>query len=199
MESVLISMKKPTLTIIGGANGSGKTTLAREYVAERAVEYLGADDIARELNPTTPEAVAIKAARIFSQRLGDYLERQTSLVVESTLSGFSLRKWIEKARDSDYKVRVLFVFLDSPELCIQRIAARVAKGGHNVPDEDVRRRYIRSNENFWNIYKNLADDWSLFHNSEGNLTQVVSADRKDIIIIDEERYEKWLKMVKTEN
>lgn len=58
-------MKKPTLTIIGGANGSGKTTLAREYVAERAVEYLGADDIARELNPTTPEAVAIKAARIF--------------------------------------------------------------------------------------------------------------------------------------
>lgn len=82
---------------------------------------------------------------------------------------------------------------------IQRIAPRVAKGGHNVPDEDVRRRFIRSNENFWNIYKNLADDWSLFHNSEGNLTQVASADRKDIIIIDEERYEKWLKMLKTEN
>lgn len=187
-------MKKPNLTIIGGANGSGKTTLAREYVAAENLEYLGADDIAHELNPADLEAVAIQAARIFSRRFGDYLKNQSSIVVESTLSGLSLKKWIEKARALDYDVRILFVYLDSPELCIQRIAARVAAGGHGVPDADVLRRFARSNSNFWNSYKNTADQWNLFFNTGDSFEQIAAADAKGVIIFDETRYLQWLEM-----
>lgn len=181
-----------TLIIVGGANGSGKTTLAQEFVSAEQIKYLGADDIARELNSEQPEQVAIEAARIFSQRLNDSLEQGESL------SGLSLRKWIGKARNLDYGIKIVFVYLDSPELCVQRIAARVARGGHYVPEDDVRRRFSRSNRNFWNAYKDLADKWSLFFNAGDNLEQVAFQDKNGVIIIDEERYKKWLLMVETE-
>ncbi len=189
-------MEQPKLIIIGGANGSGKTTLAREFVALENYTYLGADEIARELNERQPEKVAIEAARLFSQKFGEFLEKRESLIVESTLSGLSLRKWIEKARNFDYEIEILFVYLSSPELCIQRVAARVAKGGHNVPEDDIKRRFSRANINFWNIYRNLADQWNLFYNAGDNIFQVAGGDREGEIILDEARFAEWNKMVK---
>jgi predicted ABC-type ATPase len=146
-------MGQPKLIIIGGANGSGKTTLAREFVLVDKIDYLGADEIARELNPKNPEDEAISAARIFSYRLDDYLANRKSVLVESTLSGLSLRKHLAAARIQNFEITILFVYLDTPELCIERVAARVAKGGHHVPDEDIRRRFKRANINFWKVYK----------------------------------------------
>lgn len=102
-------MKQPQLIIIGGANGSGKTTLAREFVALENYTYLGADEIARELNAKQPETVAIEAARLFSQKLGEFIEKSETLFIESTLSGLSLRKWIERVRSFDYAVKILFI------------------------------------------------------------------------------------------
>ncbi len=190
-------MEQPKLIIIGGANGSGKTTLAREFVLVDKIEYLGADEIARELNPTNPEHEAISAARIFSQRLEDYLAKQKSVLVESTLSGLSLQKHLAMAKTQDFEITIIFVYLDSPELCIERVAARVAKGGHHVPDEDIRRRFKRANINFWNVYKNLADDWSLFYNTGENIAQIAEGVLENTSILDAKEYEKWLKL--TEN
>lgn len=187
-------MVKPTLIIIGGANGSGKTTVAREFVALENFAYLGADEIARELNPQQPEKVAIEAARLFSRKFGELLERKESFIVESTLSGLSLRKWIERARGFDYEVEILFVYLSSPELCVQRVAARVAKGGHHVPEADIKRRFARANANFWRVYKNLADVWSLFDNAGDIITQVANGNKNGEIILDEARFEEWKKM-----
>jgi predicted ABC-type ATPase len=187
---------KPQLIIIGGANGSGKTTLAREFVRLENYTYLGADEIAGELNAQQPEQVAIEAARVFSRKFGEYLEKKESLIVESTLSGLSLRKWIEKARSFDYAVKILFVYLSSPELCIQRVAARVAKGGHDVPEADIKRRFARANLNFWHVYRDLADEWSLFYNAGDNIFQVAGGDRRGEIILDEARFIKWNEMVK---
>lgn len=188
-------MEKPRIIIIGGANGSGKTTLAREYVAVENIKYLGADEIARELNEEKPEDAAIKAARLFSQRLHDLLKNRESFVVESTLSGLSLQRRIEKTRKFGYAVEVVFVYLDSAELCVQRVAARVAQGGHHVLSEDVRRRFSRVNRNFWNIYKEIADKWNLFFDVTDSFQQIAAADREGVIIFDEERYPEWLKMV----
>lgn len=100
-------MEKPKLIIIGGANGSGKTTLAREFVAVENYDYLGADEIARDLSPNDPEAEAISAARIFSQRLADYLKIGKSVLVESTLSGLSLQKHLLRAKERNFEVTVL--------------------------------------------------------------------------------------------
>ena len=187
-------MEQPKLIIIGGANGSGKTTLAREFVLVDKIDYLGADEIARELNPNNPENAAISAARIFSQRLEDYLANRKSVLVESTLSGLSLRKHLAIAKTQDFEITILFVYLDSPELCIERVAARVAKGGHHVPDADIRRRFKRANINFWNVYKHLADKWNLFYNTSGIITQVANGDQEGLTILDNVRYQEWLKL-----
>lgn len=187
-------MKRPQLIIIGGANGSGKTTFAREIVSNTGIEYLGADEIAAELNAAEPLKAAVEAARIFSKRFADALENRKSLIVESTLSGLSLKKFLIKARENKFSVSIFFVYLDSAELCVRRVSARVAKGGHHVPPEDVRRRYLRSNTNFWNLYKNLADDWFLFFNAGSSFEQISNGDLNGVTIIDEARYQQWLKM-----
>ena len=186
---------QPELIIIGGANGSGKTTFAREIVAQTGIEYLGADEIAAELNPAAPETVAIEAARIFSRRFGEYLNSGESVLVESTLSGLSLKKFLRAAKENGFRIRVWFVYLDSAEMCVRRVAARVAKGGHHIPDKDVRRRFVRSNANFWNVYKNSADKWHLVFNAGDSFEQIAAGDGKGVIILDEARYEQWLKMV----
>lgn len=190
-------MQQPELIIIGGANGTGKTTLAREFVAVEKLRYLGADEIARELNADHPEQAAIAAARTFSARLDTALDTGESLVVEATLAGLSMRKHLQQARQRGYRIRLLFVYLDSAELCIDRIAARVARGGHHVPELDVRRRFTRANRNFWHGYKNFADAWHLFYNAGTMIEQVASGTLRDEMILDEERYQKWLTMVRT--
>ena len=189
---------KPELIIMGGANGSGKTTFAHEIVAQTGIEYLGADEIAAELNPASPETVAIKAARIFSRRFDDYLNSGESVLVESTLSGVSLKKFLRLAKEKDFQIKIWFLYLDSAEMCLRRIAARVAKGGHHVPPEDVRRRFKRSNGNFWNVYKNSADKWHLGFNAGDSFEQIAAADENGVIILDEARYKQWLKMMGSE-
>ena len=182
------------LFIIGGANGSGKTTLAREILGSSVIEYLGADAIAAALNKQNPEKAAIAAARHFSRKLGESIEKDESLIVESTLSGISLKKFLLRAKEKGFRVSIYFVYLDSAELCIRRIASRVALGGHHVPPEDVRRRFERSNKNFWNVYKELADEWNLFLNAGDDFQQIAVGNEQDVIIFDDERYEQWLKM-----
>lgn len=150
---------KRELIVIGGANGSGKTTFAREIITEKGLKYLGADDIAFELDASDFESVKIEAARIFSRSLTESLENGESLIIESTLAGLSLKKHLQKAKQNDYSISMFFVFLDSVELCLKRIKSRVENGGHNVPEKDVRRRFLRANENFWNVYKDLANKW----------------------------------------
>ena len=185
---------KSELIIVGGANGSGKTTFAREIVTQTGIEYLGADEIAAELNPAAPETVATEAARIFSRRFSEYLNSGESVLVESTLSGLSLKKFLRKAKENNYSVSIFFIYLDSVELCIKRIESSVAKGGHSVPSKDVMRRFPRSNINFWHDYRKLADDWFLFFNAGDSYEQIADGDANGVIIFDDERYERWLKM-----
>lgn len=148
------------LIIIGGANGSGKTTFSRQILAETGFDFLNADEIEKQLAISK-----LQAGKEFFNRLDKFMETETSFVLESTLSGNYLVKAIEKAKRQGYFVRIIYVFLESPEDCIQRIKLRVRLGGHFVPDEDVIRRYYRSKTNFWNIYKNLADNWVIIYNS----------------------------------
>jgi predicted ABC-type ATPase len=192
-------MSEPTLIVIGGANGSGKTTLAREYIAVENLPYLGADQIAYDLNPDNVESVAIEAGRLFVKKIAESIANRQSFIVESTLSGLSLRKWIKAASDAGYFVKLAFIYLDSPELCIDRVSVRVARGGHHVPDEDIFRRYTRSNKNFWNHYSGLADQWKLFNNTHGSIRPVATGEGNDIIVADIERFSIWLEMVTEKN
>ncbi|RYG49608.1 Zeta toxin family protein [bacterium] len=188
-----LSIESLRLVIVGGPNGCGKTTFARAYSEVEGLIYLGADDVAARLSPDDPQAARVTAGRIFGRELSQALAAGSSLVVESTLSGGSFARYIEHARVKGYAVELVFVFLDSPELCVERIAERVAQGGHEVPEVDVRRRYIRSLSRFRTEYRALADDWLLIDNSGGSFVRVASGDENSETVYDEEVWQKFQK------
>ncbi len=146
--------------IVAGANGSGKTTFSNNILKETGFLFLNADEIEKKYSISKFEA-----GKIFFQRLENYILTGLNFVLETTLSGKYLLKYIQKAIQNHYFIQIFYVFLETPQDCIQRIKLRVKLGGHFVPDEDVIRRYYRSKKNFWNIYKNLANIWILFYNS----------------------------------
>lgn len=154
------------LYLVAGANGSGKSTIARELLPVEGVPYVNPDDIARELCPSAPETALVAAGREAFRRIGVFLDAGASFAIETTLSGLSHVRTVRRARDLGYETTLIYIFVDSPEVCIARIAARVRCGGHFIPDADVRRRYVRSKRNFWKLYAPLANQWTLFYNGD---------------------------------
>jgi len=163
-----------TCVILDGPNGSGKTTFAREFLKIYDWPFLNADEIAAEMSPDNVAAVAVAAGREFLHRLKHVIEDGRDFVLESTLSGLTLRRSIERCRERSFHVAMNMIFLGSADASIRRIKGRVEKGGHFVPDEDVRRRYIRSLTNFWTTYRFIVDEWTLFYNGNDQFTKVAS-------------------------
>ena len=131
------------IVIIAGANGVGKTTFARAFLREYDYEFLNADEIAKSLSAENPEKKKISAGKLFFQKLKKSVEDNKSLLIESTLAGRYLQKFLKNLKGENYQIRIIFLFADSPEILIERIAERVKKGGHFVADEDVIRRFVR--------------------------------------------------------
>lgn len=189
----------PRLVVVGGPNGAGKTTLARDYAAQHGLRYLGADDIAARLNAADPAAARVAAARAFSHELHAAMTAGESLVVESTLSGGSLGSHLHRARAAGYALTLVMVFLDSAELCLHRVAQRVAAGGHDVPEADVRRRFSRSLRQFMQRYRALADDWLVVFNGEAGYTTVASgAGAVTLTIFDETLWARFVQIAEQE-
>lgn len=161
------------LIVIGGPNGAGKTTFARDYLAEYPAEFLSADDLAFKISPAQPELAKIEAGRQFSRKLQQALLSGGNVVIESTLSGKSMQRILDQARSVGYGITLVFIFLESAQACIDRVRERVQKGGHDVPVSDIERRFHRSKANFWSTYRNEADLWFLFYNSD--ITFVLAA------------------------
>jgi len=182
--------------VIAGGNGVGKTTFARAFLQEYNYEFLNADEIAKSLSAENPSGKKISAGKLFFKKLNEAIAQNKSLLIESTLSGRYLQKFIGSVRNQNYQVTIIFLFAESPEILIERIAERVKKGGHFVPDEDVRRRLVRGKQNFWNVYKNLADSWSLFYNTNDSFKKIAAGEEDKIITIDESLFEKFLESVK---
>lgn len=151
----------PQLLVVGGPNGAGKTTLAREYASQTGITYLGADEIAETIAPGKAASVRVDAGRQFLLAVDDHLSRKQSLIAETTLSGVTFRNTITKAKGLGFDVTIAYLFLDSADTCVARVTARVRKGGHEVPELDIRRRFARSMINFWTVYREMADNWVL--------------------------------------
>jgi len=165
-------MEKPILYIIAGANGSGKSTLASELLLSENLEFLNADEVAKEICPEHIESVKIKAGKIVLQKLDKLLNKQKSFAIETTLSGKNHIKTINKAKELGYIVVLIYSYLDSPLMCENRIKIRVLNGGHDIPKDDIIRRFYRSKENFWNLYKDIVNEWNLFYNGLSEYTFV---------------------------
>ncbi len=186
-------MKNKNLYIIAGANGSGKSTLASELLPYENLEYLNADDIAKEICPENIESVKIRAGKIVLDKLAKLLDKHKSFAIETTLSGKNHIKTIEKAKALEYKITLIYSYLDSPILCENRIKIRVLNGGHDIPKEDIERRFYRSKKNFWNIYKDIVDEWFLFYNGSSEYILVAQSENEEIEILNENLYTEFVK------
>ena len=161
-----ISAHTKRIVIIAGPNGAGKTTFAREFLPTDAVlpNFVNADLIAAGLSPFAPDVAAFKAGRIMLETIDDYVKRGESFSFETTLSGLTYARMIPVWRASGYLVKLFFLSLPNAEMALARVATRVIQGGHNVPQDVIRRRFAHGIANF-ERYKLLVDSWQLYDNS----------------------------------
>ncbi len=154
------------IVIIAGPNGAGKTTFAREFLPNEAncPIFVNADLIAAGLSPFAPELAAFKAGRLMLEEIAAHVKRGESFAFETTLSGLTYAQMIPAWRSSGYAVELAFLSLPDAEMAIERVAMRVRQGGHNVPEEVIRRRFAHGIANFGR-YKLLVDSWQLYDNS----------------------------------
>lgn len=156
----------PHLYIIAGCNGAGKTTASFTILPEMldCKEFVNADSIAAGLSPFNPESVAIEAGRLMLSRIHELMRAAADFAFETTLSTRSYVSLVKAAQQVGYKVTLLFIWLDSPQTAIQRVADRVAEGGHNIPEGVIVRRYYRGIFNLLNLYKPICDSWIVVNN-----------------------------------
>ena len=190
-------MSEQHIVLVAGPNGSGNTTIALAYADEHDLPYLGADQIADEISPGQWDNVRIQAGRIFIRRVHEGIGNGESMVIESTLSGRSIRGMIQQAKRAGYQVSIVFVFLETPEHCISRVRERVLKGGHDVPEVDIRRRFSRSKDNFWNLYRYEVDSWYLICNSAELPQEVAIGQGAGFEIVDEVLYNQFMINIKS--
>ena len=184
---------KKFLYIIAGANGSGKSTLASELLPIEKLEFINADEIAQEISPTDMESVRIQAGKVALKRIDELLNSNNSFVIETTLSGKNHVKTIKRAKELGFNVILIYSYLNNPDFCENRIKVRVLNGGHNIPKEDIIRRFYRSKENFWNIYKYLVDEWSIFYNGTPEYILVAMYSNNELEILNEKLYNEFTK------
>ena len=158
----------PDIIILAGPNGAGKSTLAPHLLRDAfgIVEYVNADTIAQGLSAYAPETAAIEAGRVMLRRLRALAKERRDFALETTLATRFYLKWISELQSSRYNVHLVFLWLNSAELAIERVAERVRLGGHDVPEETIRRRYDRGLINFLHLYRPMVDSWQVFDASE---------------------------------
>lgn len=155
------------LYIISGCNGAGKTTASYTVLPEilDCREFVNADEIARGLSPFNPQGVAIEAGRLMLQRIEELLERNATFSIETTLATRSYLNLVHCAQRQSYRVSLLYFWLNSPELAMQRVAERVSKGGHDIPETVIRRRYKAGMNNLFKLFMPAVDYWAIYDNS----------------------------------
>jgi predicted ABC-type ATPase len=187
----------PHLVVVAGPNGAGKTTAAPRLLRDTLgiVEFVNADQIAIGLSAFRPEATAFQAGRLMLARIHELSARNASFAFESTLASRSFVPFIRGLRQHGYDFLLVYLWLTSAKQARERVAQRVGRGGHSVPDRVVTRRYGRSLANFFRLYRQLADEWRLYDNSGDFKARLVASGRTGTVTrIDDARL--WARLLR---
>ena len=179
----------PKLYIISGCNGAGKTTASYTLLPDilGCQEFVNSDEFAKSLSPFDPSAASVSASRYMLMRIKYLLSRNTDFCVETTLATRSLMGIIREAKSLGYRTTLLYFWLSTPEMAIQRVRARVNAGGHNIPDEVVRRRYYMGLNYLFTTYIPLCDHWMLLDNSKPPFSVIAEGNQEKTFIKDKEK------------
>jgi predicted ABC-type ATPase len=166
------------IIILAGPNGAGKTTFAREFLPNEAEcsVFINADLIAAGIAPFAPEQAALRAGKLMLNEIFAQVAKQRSFAFETTLSGLNYVRHIKHWRKLGYRVSLVFLSLPNAQIALSRVAARVAQGGHNIPEKIVQRRFNAGLRNFLEVYKPLVNDWTLFDNQGATPLLIESGD-----------------------
>ena len=189
-----------SLYIIAGPNGAGKTIFAKEFLPNyvECSEFVNADLIASGLSPFLPERAAIKASRLMLERIHFLADHGTDFGFETTLSGKSYVRLLKDLKSRGYRIHLYFLWVDNVDIALGRVADRVQRGGHNVPEEIVRRRFNRGLPNLFNLYRPILDFWAIFDNSTHHPVKVACEEDGDLEVFDSVLFSKLSKdMVKS--
>jgi predicted ABC-type ATPase len=162
----------PNLYIISGCNGAGKTTASFTLLPAMldCKEFVNADEIAKGISPFQPDSVSLQAGRIMIERIEELLNSGVDFAFETTLTTLSYVNTIKNAKEKGYSVTLLYFWLNDVDLAIERVKTRVSEGGHNIPEEVIRRRYFRGVYNLTNKFIDICDYWIVINNSSRPFT-----------------------------
>lgn len=155
------------IVIIAGPNGAGKTTFAREFLPNEGhcPTFINADLIAAGISPFAPESVSVRAGRLMLEEIENQVQSRKSFAFETTLSGRTYFHKIREWQIIGYHVKLVFLSLPDANTAVARVAGRVSQGGHNIPENVIRRRFTLGLLNFKNLYQATVDAWILYDNS----------------------------------
>lgn len=175
----------PHIIIIAGPNGAGKTTAAPGLLDKtlNINHFVNADTIAVGLSAFAPEKAAIQAGRAMLERIHYLADQKENFAFETTLASRTFAPWIEKLKKEGYVFHLTFLLLNNPDLAVSRVKERVRLGGHNVPEETIRRRFMSGIKNFFQLYKPMADSWQVYDNTDiKNFSLIASKMNKSVEI-----------------
>lgn len=186
----------PKLYIISGCNGSGKTTASYSVLPEllKCSHFVNSDEFAKGLSPFNPDKVSIKAGRYMLLKIRYLLTRKEDFAVETTLATRSLQNIITEAKNEGYFVTVIYFWLNSPDLAVQRVKARVAAGGHNIPENTIRRRYGAGLCYLFGLYMQIVDRWVIADNSKIPFKVVAQGWKENMVVKDNIKFEEIKKL-----
>ena len=182
----------PSLYVIAGPNGAGKTTFIKRFAPRELalLDFINADEIARGLAPLAPQRELLEAGRLVLDRFRRFVEEGRNFCLETTLSGRTYRKYFEMARRVGYHVRLDFLLLPTVDDSIRRVADRVKQGGHDVPLEDLQRRFKVCVQNLFAVYRPVIDRWSLYDNGSHAPILLGYGDSNTLTVVAKEAFEK---------
>ena len=184
-------MKNRNVYIIAGPNGSGKTTFATKFLPDyvKCPNFVNADLIAQGLSPFSPRSAAIKAGKLVLSQIHEYIRMNVDFAFESTLAGKLYINLFKKLKTRGYRIHLFFLWVPDAKLAIARIEDRVSDGGHDVPVQDIKRRFKRSTYNFFKLYQPLADSWMLFNNAGSIPALIAKGKNNHIYVINQELFD----------
>lgn len=191
-EFSIFVMNMPRLFIISGCNGSGKTTASYAVLPEMlgCSEFVNSDEFAKHLAPFSPETASVGASRYMLIKMKRLLEQRKDFCIETTLATRSLLKVIKDAKAIGYHVTIFYLWLNSPDLAVSRVKARVASGGHNIKEETIRRRYNMGLHYLFRDFMPVSDRWIICDNSEDKLKLVAESSEAGLTVRDPEAFGK---------
>jgi predicted ABC-type ATPase len=169
---------QPLVIVLGGPNGAGKSTAA-SVVLPAGINFLNADEVAKTLPGYPSPSVDLEAGRIVLTRMDELEFHRQDFAIETTLASRSLAARVGRLRSSGYLFRLIYIWSASAEFSVERVAQRVQAGGHDIPEDVIRRRYRASLRNLVALYLPLADLWDIHDNTGRAGPRLVAEKRRD--------------------